>query len=166
MRILFGENLIWRFFTIRQTAKLKSSPNFPAIRYVKRSSTSVLEFVNINSLVSAIITHTELEKLVYPASSIVALYVLTGCDCVSSFYRCTKALFLATLMENFQFVFQQCRSLVSVEDNLIKINVDPWMRLVTIVYYYKHRTFLEENQYASLTKTSPSFPIPLKVREF
>ena len=33
MRILFGENLIWRFFTIRQTAKLKFSLNFPAIRY-------------------------------------------------------------------------------------------------------------------------------------
>ena len=24
-------NLFWRFFTIRQTAKLKSSPNFPGI---------------------------------------------------------------------------------------------------------------------------------------
>ena len=31
---IIGENLIWRFFTIRQTAKLKSSPNFPAIRYM------------------------------------------------------------------------------------------------------------------------------------
>ena len=40
MRILFGENLIWRFFTIRQTAKLKSSPNFPAIRYYPEIHTS------------------------------------------------------------------------------------------------------------------------------
>ena len=31
-----GENLIWRFFTSRQTAKLKSSPNFPALRYYLR----------------------------------------------------------------------------------------------------------------------------------
>ena len=30
---IIGENLIWRFFMIYQTAKLKSSPNFPAIRY-------------------------------------------------------------------------------------------------------------------------------------
>ena len=33
---IIGENLIWRFFVIRQTAKLKSSPNFPAIRYSGR----------------------------------------------------------------------------------------------------------------------------------
>ena len=26
--------LVWQFFTIRQTAKLKSSPNSPAIRYI------------------------------------------------------------------------------------------------------------------------------------
>ena len=31
---LFGKNLIGQFFTIRQTAKFKFSPNFPAIRYV------------------------------------------------------------------------------------------------------------------------------------
>ena len=57
-------------------------------------------------------------------------------------------------MENFQFVFQQCRSLVSVEDNLIKINVDPWMRLVTTVYYYKHRTFFRRIHitYQNITK--------------
>ncbi len=31
---IMRENLIWRFLMIRQTAKLKSSPNFPTIRYV------------------------------------------------------------------------------------------------------------------------------------
>ena len=54
--------------------------------YVQRGSTSVSDFVNINGLVSAIITHEQLGKLVYPVSSIVTLYVLTGCDYVSSFY--------------------------------------------------------------------------------
>ena len=32
---IIGENLICRFFTIRQTTKLKSSPNFPTIRYIE-----------------------------------------------------------------------------------------------------------------------------------
>ena len=39
---IMRENLIWQefnlaIFTIRQTAKLKSSPNFPAIRYILHS---------------------------------------------------------------------------------------------------------------------------------
>ena len=31
---IMRENLIWHFFMIHQTAKLKSSPIFPTIRYV------------------------------------------------------------------------------------------------------------------------------------
>ncbi len=33
-RYIMRKNLICQFFMIRQTAKLKSSPNFPTIRYV------------------------------------------------------------------------------------------------------------------------------------
>ena len=51
--------------------------------YIKRSNTSVSEYVNINNLVSVINSHAELGKPVYPASSIVALYIHTGCDYVN-----------------------------------------------------------------------------------
>ena len=127
--------------------------------YVKRSSASIPVFVNINSLVSAITTHEQFGKLVNPASSIVALYVLTGCDYVSSFYRCTKANFVATLLQNIEFVFQQCRSLVTIEeDTRIKINIDPWMRLVTTVYYNKHKTFFRSKPIQTTYQNIIKFP--------
>ena len=46
---IIGENLIWRLFVIRQITKLKSSPNFPAIQYVK--------YLGVGTIVNSIHKH-------------------------------------------------------------------------------------------------------------
>ena len=47
---IIDKNLIWQLFTIRQTAKLKSSPNFPTIRYVDGSENFLFCFYSQSEL--------------------------------------------------------------------------------------------------------------------
>ena len=56
---IIGENLIWQFFTIHQTAKLKSSPNFPAIRYYLGKQSDKYWLTTQAHLVSM---HTSMQK--------------------------------------------------------------------------------------------------------
>ena len=62
------------------------------------------EYVSINLGVRAIGSLPTLCTIRYPVSCIVALYVLTGCDYVSSFFCVTKQNFLQCFIEHAEYV--------------------------------------------------------------
>ena len=62
--------------------------------YVQRGIAD--SYININNAVSLISNHPHLTSISYPVFTLVAIYVLTGCDYVSSFYMCTKTKFVET----------------------------------------------------------------------
>ena len=70
--------------------------------FVQRTETN--EYVDIGSLVCSISRHPKLQQIAHPACSLVALYVLSGCDYTSSFYGCTKQRFLDTFMDNISYI--------------------------------------------------------------
>ena len=70
--------------------------------YVQRGNSN--SYININEGTALISSHPVLSTISYPVLSIVALYILTGCDYVSSFYRCTKTKFLETFINDLSFV--------------------------------------------------------------
>lgn len=107
--------------------------------YVQRGNNE--SFININEATALIISHPVLSTISYPALSLVALYVLTGCDYVSSFYRCTKTNFLETLINNIAFVCPDGHFLRMEMGEFQHIKEHAWIRLVTAVYFFKHKSF-------------------------
>lgn len=85
--------------------------------------------------------HPKLSALSHPVLSLVALYVLTGCDYVSSFYRCTKTSFLQTLIRDVGFICPNGNLMKMILGEFQHIHQDSWVRLVTAVYYAKYKTF-------------------------
>ena len=61
-------------------------------------------YVNINLAVRLITDHPNLSDLNYPGSTLVGLYVLTGCDNISAFFRHTKDQFLQCFLEHSQYI--------------------------------------------------------------
>ena len=71
--------------------------------YVQRGNNTT--YININGGTALISNHPILSTISYPVLSLVARYILTGCDYVSSFYRCTKTKFLETFINDLHFVY-------------------------------------------------------------
>ena len=112
-------------------------------------------FVHLNLAVNLIAEHHSLQSITLPACSIEALYVISGCDYVSSFFGCTKKKFLDTFLENTSFIFANTNSFIHLDDNSqVTINEDAWMRLITAIYFSKHKAFFRnktiEQTYTSL----------------
>ena len=61
------------------------------------------EYVNINLGARLIEDYPQLQHVPYPISTMVALYVLTGCDYVSSF-KDTKQEFISCFFRNVQYI--------------------------------------------------------------
>ena len=125
--------------------------------YVKRGN--VDSFVNINLAAQLITTHPSLSNTNHPVSSVVALYVLTGCDYLSSFYRCTKRNFLDTFLQNTEFVNENTGSLVSITDNKFDtVNNYAWIYLVTAIYFQKHKVFFRHKSVKDVHYNLTNFP--------
>lgn len=91
--------------------------------------------------VSCIAAHASLQGVTHPVLSIMALYVLTGCDYTSSFFLCTKSKFMDTFIDNISFICSG-GSLAIVKDGVFRsINTDAWIRLTQAVYYSKYKKF-------------------------
>ena len=79
--------------------------------------------------------------MAYPVLSLVALYILTGSDYLSSFYMCTKTKFLDSLIQNLSFICPNGSLLKMIGSEFQYINEDAWVRLISAVYYTKHKAF-------------------------
>lgn len=98
------------------------------------------EYVNINLGARLIEDYSPLQRVPYPISTMVALYVLTGCD-----YKHTKQEFISCFFSNLHYVLQNNSLLTFVEDGsghkvFEGIVMEPWINLVTCVYLNKHST--------------------------
>ena len=107
--------------------------------YVQRGNSNT--YININEGTALISNHPVLSTISYPVLSLVALYILTGCDYVSSFYRCTKTKFLETFINDLQFVCPDGQFLRMEMGEFQYIHEHAWIRLVTAVYFYKYKPF-------------------------
>ena len=107
--------------------------------YVQRGNTKT--YIDIHKGTALISSHPVLSTISHPVLSLVALYILTGCDYVSSFYRCTKTKFLETFINNLQFVCPDGHFLKMNMGEFQYIHEHAWIRLVTAVYFYKYKTF-------------------------
>ena len=87
---------------------------------------------------TAFFSATQNYHLSFPVLSLVVVYVLTGCDYVSSF---SKALFLETLLQDTSFICPDGQLLKMVHNEFQCINEQAWIRLVTAVYFAKFKNF-------------------------
>ena len=92
--------------------------------YIHRGN--IDSFIDINHAVTLISNHQ------------LALYLLTGCDYISSFYMCTKIKFLEAFIQHQVFV---CPSGCFLK--IQYIHDQAWIQLVTVVYYTKFKSFLD-----------------------
>ena len=98
----------------------------------------IVTHINISRATSLLKHHPKLEHLSFP---VVALYILTGCDYISAFYRCTKTNFLETLVKLSSIICPEDHLLRMINGEFQLINEAAWIKLVTAVYYTKFSKF-------------------------
>ena len=110
--------------------------------YVKCLNSSPTLYVNVTRLYESVTTHPQLGKIFHPCTSLVALYIATGSDYLSFFYRITKQKFFTIFLNNLDFIC--CNNkFVHFFDNSIAILEDSWIKLITSAYFYQHPTFFQ-----------------------
>ena len=94
--------------------------------YVKCLNSSPMFYVNVTRLYESITIHPQL-----------GLYIATGSDYLSFFYRITKQNFITTFLNNLDYIC--CNNkFVHICDNSIVLLEDSWIKLVTSVYFYRY----------------------------
>lgn len=106
---------------------------------VQRGNTDC--YIDIRAATTLLSQHPNLSAFSFPVLSLVALYILTGCDYVSAFYRCSKTCFLETLIQDAHFICPDGNLLRMINNEFQHINEQSWVRLVTAVYYSKFKKF-------------------------
>ena len=123
--------------------------------YVERTLNA--EFVDICEIYNIVQSHPILSKTPYPLNSLVALYVLSGCDYISSFFKTSKQAFLTPFSEHCLYICENgpIVEMKDVEDGCIinDISTDAWYRLVCSVYLVKHKTLFQSESIPSLHKS-------------
>ena len=84
----------------------------------------------------------------FPISTMVALYVLTGCDYVSSFFKHTKKHFIECLFSNKQYILKNNSIISLIEDGnghklFDGVLEEPWLNLACSVYLTKHNSIFD-----------------------
>ena len=74
------------------------------------------EYAHLNAFLAAASSHPKLKAIRYPLSSLVAIYVLTGCDYISSLFRTSKQTFIKTFIDN--IIQHICPEAIFVETEL------------------------------------------------
>ena len=129
------------------------------IIFVQRGNSG--EYVDIQKASHAIANHPKLQTIRYPVTSVVAIYVLSGCDYVSSFYGCSKKKFLDTMLDNITYICDlPTNSLVTFSDTGTFNNIDltAWMKLICAVYFSKHKGFFRNRAIYSVHDSMVAHP--------
>ena len=131
--------------------------------YVERAVWS--EYISLNAISEAAMNHPKLKKIAFPLLTLATVYILTGGDYISSFFKTSKQTFLTVFIENIEhvcdgptFIETQSKTRMGIEGYVLhKINFDAWIRLVCSVYLMKHKTLFNSEPinslYASLMAT-------------
>ena len=133
--------------------------------YVERAIGS--EYVCLNAISEAVMNHPKLKIIQFPLLTLAAVYMLTGGDYVSSFFKTSKQTFIKVFIENIEhicngdaFVETQSATVMGIEGYVLhKINLDAWIKLVCSVYLIKHKTLFNSEAIASLHASLMSSPL-------
>ena len=133
--------------------------------YVERAIGS--DYVCLNALSETVMNHPKLKKIPFPLLSLATVYMLTGGDYISSFFRTSKQTFLHIFIENIEhicdggtFVETQSVMFMGIEGYILhKINLDAWIKLVCSVYLMKHKTLFNSEPIGSLYASLMSTPL-------
>ena len=133
--------------------------------YVERAIGS--EYVCLNNMSEAVMNHPKLKRIPFPLLSLATVYILTGGDYISSFFRTSKQTFLTVFIENIEyicngdtFVETQSETVMGIEGYVLhKINLDAWIKFVCSVYLMKHKTLFNSEPIASLYTSLMATPL-------
>lgn len=110
--------------------------------------------------------HSKLKHISFPLTSLAAVYILTGGDYISSFFRTSKKTFVSVFIENVQyvcsegFVDMQGHVVTGIEGYVLNtIIMDGWVKLVCCVYLYKHKTLFNSEPVSSLHSSLMASPL-------
>ena len=115
------------------------------------------EYVHVNRLIETSKLHPKLKQVPFSLTSLAVVYILTGSDYISSFFRTSKKTFVSVFMENIQYICSN--GLVDLREVEIggtegyvlnKIIWEGWVKLVCCVYLYKHKTLFNSEPVPSL----------------
>ena len=62
------------------------------------------EYVDINHIIDACNAHPVLSRIPFPANTLATIYLLTGGDCISHFYKTSKLIFVRAFINNFKHI--------------------------------------------------------------
>ena len=133
--------------------------------YIERAIGS--EYVDLNAISEAVLNHPKLKRVPFPMLSLVAVYILTGGDYISSFFKTSKQTFLTVFIENIEhicdggtFVEAQSETVMGIEGYVLhKLNLDAWVKLVCSVYLMKHKTLFNSEPIISLYSSLMATPL-------
>ena len=110
------------------------------------------EYVDINAIMEACRLHPVLCKIPLPANTLAMIYMLTGGDYFSHFYKTSKLAFVRSFVNNFTHIVNDGGLInMSAEGcTICSINFDAWVNLVCTVYLLKHKTLFNSEPIASL----------------
>ena len=70
--------------------------------YIERAVGS--EYVSLNAISEAVMNHPKLKIIPFPLLTSSAVYILTGGDYISSFFKTSKQTFIKVLIENIEYI--------------------------------------------------------------
>ena len=133
--------------------------------YIERAIGS--EYVSLNAISEVVMNHPKLKRIPFPMLSLAAVYILTGGDYISSFFKTSKQTFITVFIENIEhicdggtFVETRSENVMGIEGYILhKINLDAWIKLVCSVYLMKHKTLFNSEPITSLYASLISTPL-------
>ena len=112
------------------------------------------EYVDINHIVDACNAHPALSRIPFPANTLATIYLLTGGDYISHFYKTSKLTFVRAFINNFKHTCNDggLINMTSGDEGQAfdDINSDAWLKLVCTVYLLKHKTLFNSEPIESL----------------
>ena len=115
------------------------------------------EYVHLNKLMDMAHAHPKLKTIPFPLTSLAVVYILTGGDYISSFFRSSKKTFTTAFIENIQyicsdgFVDMESYEAMGIEGYILtKLLFDGWVKLSCCVYLLKHKTLFNSERISSL----------------
>ena len=108
------------------------------------------EYVCINCIHTAAMSHPQLKQVPFPPLTLATIYILTGGDYVSSFFRTSKQAFINAFLSNIIKHISKTAALVETKSDSVmgfegyvlhKINLDTWVKLVAVYTYISIRCY-------------------------
>ena len=94
------------------------------------------EYVSLNTLYTAASCHPQLKRIHNPLSNLATIYILTGGDYISSFFRTSKQLLVTVFLDNIEHICNDNPLILTTNEQIMgtegqkisQINTDTWIK--------------------------------------